>query len=88
MAHDFLYIKPHEPKLAIFSRGKAEKYVSSPVCTHNTMHMFLTFYRNTLVSLGVHWFGFISSVGICPTSCSNQLPKLGDHERLYSENNS
>lgn len=52
------------------------------------MHMFLTFYRNTLVSLGVHWLGFISSVGICPTSWSNQLPKLGDHERLYSENNS
>lgn len=62
--------------------------MSSLVCTHNTMHMFLAFYRNTLVSPGVRWFGFFSFVGIYPTSWSNELPKMGDHGRVYSENNS
>lgn len=66
-----------------FSQQRKSRYVLCLVCTHNAMRMFLTFYRNTLDSLGVG-----SSVGMHATSWSNQLPKLSDHGKLCSENNS
>lgn len=54
-----------------FSQQRKGRYVLSLVCTHNAMHMFLTFYRNTLESLDVCWFclffylwGFIPPVGL------------------------
>lgn len=73
-----------------FSQQWKGRYVLSLVYTHNAMHMFLTFYRSTLDFSGC---GFILllvflSVGTYPTSWSNQLPKLSDHGKLCSENNS